>query len=264
MGIWGVSMMRDEGDIAYDTVTHLASEGLRGVIVLDNGSVDDTASELKRAGEDSGMPVIVLPDDEVGYYQSDKLTHAAQLAVSQHNAWWILPFDADEIWCHHEWPLAELAERADTLGQRVIWADMWNHYRVPGDAGDGPTIEQMPYRDPESNPLPKVMFRWADGAIIRQGNHDVHLPGHAPRGPHRATIHHFQNRSLEHFTRKARNGAEAYAAAVDLPASMGTHWREFGEMDDDQLAVYYECRLTRRFVDTAYDPAPLRRWASTS
>jgi hypothetical protein len=47
-------------------------------------------------------------------------------------------------------------------------------------------------------------------------------------------VHHYPYRSLEQFIHKIRNGADAYAA-TNLPDNVGPHWRQWGEMSDEQL-----------------------------
>lgn len=263
MSLWAVGMVKDEGDVIYDTVTHLASEGVSGIIVADNLSTDDTAAELERAKQDIGdCRLLVVSDDEVGYYQSAKITALAHEAAMM-GASWIIPFDADEVWYHPTHRLDVIAEYADHAGQRVIWADMWNHY-VTDDDHRGRPFEAMVYRHPEMNPLPKVMFRWHDRAEVHMGNHDVTLPGHVMRSPERVAIRHFSNRSAQQFLRKSRNGAAAYAAAVDLPGFYGTHWREYGEMSDYELRAHFHAHFTHDSAEMILDPAPVRRWTSGS
>jgi glycosyltransferase involved in cell wall biosynthesis len=260
--LWAVGMVKDEADVIYDTVTHLASEGVDGVMVLDNMSTDDTVGELQRAQSSVDCRVVIVEDEEPGYYQARKMTAAAETCVREFGASWIVPFDADELWYHPEVPLTDLVERCEDAGQRVVWADMLNHYRTTADSGDLRPFEFMQHRHPDPNPLPKVMFRWTYGAELLMGNHGVILPGHAPRHPERVMIRHFSNRSPEQFLRKARNGAAAYAAAEDLPAVFGTHWREYGQMSDAELLAAFDEHFVYRPDELVHDPAPLRRWTS--
>src|SRR5258706_10050034 len=83
-------LVKDESDVIADTVAHLLSQ-VDEVIVADNLSTDGTRDLLET------MPVTVIDDREVGYYQSAKMTKLARLALS-HGHEWVVPCDADEVW----------------------------------------------------------------------------------------------------------------------------------------------------------------------
>src|SRR5688500_3550726 len=99
MQVWGVAMMRDEQDVAYDVITHLADEGFDAVIIADNRSTDGTANQLAQARHDvkDRLRVHLIEDHDPGYYQSRKMTGLADAAFAS-GATWIVPFDADELW----------------------------------------------------------------------------------------------------------------------------------------------------------------------
>lgn len=91
--IVGVAVVKDEADIIEPTIRHMATQ-VDGIIVADNRSTDGTRQILDRlAGE---LPVTVVDDPEVGYYQSRKTTDMLHLARAA-GAEWCVPFDADEI-----------------------------------------------------------------------------------------------------------------------------------------------------------------------
>jgi hypothetical protein len=83
----------------------------------------------------------------------------------------------------------------------------------------------------EPGALPKVAARLRDDLVIEQGNHAATFDGGTTSFPGQLVVRHFPYRSAEQFVRKARNGAEAYAA-TDLPFSAGQHWREYGQLLD--------------------------------
>lgn len=259
-----VSMFKDEGDVAYDVLCHMADEvGL--IIVADNLSDDNTLAELIRAREELSRraEIVILNDGEVGYYQSRKMTSLAQTAV-EYGAEWIVPFDADELWYCHE-------DRIDLwlgrMGPEVTsaQAQLWNHFGTALDAeGDSP-FQRMIWRQNKPGALPKVAFRWQEGAVIAQGNHDVFLPQPGQRIGG-LELRHFPYRSFEHFKRKAANGARAYAA-TDLPLTEGAHWRGYGEIlerhGEDALREVFETYfwfLSPVDEGMVRDPAPFMRW----
>lgn len=233
--VWGVSMMKDEADVAYHTVMHLAGEGLDGIIVADNGSTDGTLAELKRAESDLAVSemeeerrcrLVVVDDPEIGYYQSRKMTGLAGMAADE-GAQWIVPFDADEIW-YGEHRLADML-RATHSNVGVVTALLYNHFRTGLDGPEVNPFQSMIWRQVQPGALPKVAFRYQADCRILQGNHGVEgVYGSSVSG---LEIRHFPYRSWEHFKRKAENGAKAYDA-TDLPIQEGAHWRGYGEILD--------------------------------
>jgi len=265
---FGVSMVLDEADVIETTVRHLVWH-LDGLIIADNGSTDGTREILDRLSRE--LPLTVLDDPEPGYYQSAKMTRLAGLAAEK-GADWVVPFDADELWV----PLASgirlsrlLSWRSDA-GDRVLYGDVINHYCALATP-EHPDYSDlglcwpdfMPWKDPRPGLLPKVAIRWEDGAVIEQGNHGVKLgSGVLPKPGTRRflEVRHFPYRSPEQFERKARNGAAAYAAAPDLPADFGTHWRAYGRILNEGgpealRAIWDEHFLYRDTTGLIYDPA---------
>lgn len=234
--IAAIGMVKDEADVITRTLEHLGQQGVDVVYLAENASTDGTW-EIVRDLRDSGrlrsaygLDLHVLPDPEVGYWQSRKMTELAFLATTA-GARWVIPFDADELW--HPAPagyatLRELFGDIDPSGGVVLEAALHNHYRTPGDPGGHP-FDAMQWRDPVPLGLPKVAFTALRSAVVHAGNHGVDHPGH--RLEHLLTVEHYPYRSPEQFVRKVRNGAAAYAA-TDLPRSTGQHWREYGELLD--------------------------------
>ena len=95
MKIIGITMVRDEADVIRLSVRHHLALGLDRVLVVDNGSSDDTPRLLEqmRHGDDR----IEWSADAGPYHQAEILTALAREAVRQ-GADWVLPFDADEFW----------------------------------------------------------------------------------------------------------------------------------------------------------------------
>lgn len=269
--VWAVSMMRDEVDVAGAVVRHMAEEGVDGIIVADNRSVDGTRAELEAAKADVearlGILVLVVDDPEVGYYQADKMTALAADAAS-HGATWIVPFDADELWWHPRDRVAVVL-RDFPLEVRVVDAEIVNYFATAIDppVDSGCPFEVLQWHQRKPGMLPKVAFRWAPNARIGQGNHDVlFVDESAPGHVFGLRIAHFPYRSAEHFERKARNGAEAYAA-TDLPEHQGAHWRSYGQLleaygPEALHRVYREHFWFHSPVDSGlvHEPAPYRRW----
>lgn len=269
MSVWGVTMMKDEEDVAYGVIAHMACE-LDGIIVADNNSTDNTRLELQRAKDElarsghaleSVCQIEIVDDPEVGYYQSRKMTDLARRAVS-YGADWIVPFDADEIWTAEHQIAKTLKEMPGHIS--VVTAALYNHFCTALDREQGTPFERIVWRQKQPGVLPKVAFRWASTATILQGNHAV--VGTAGDTVGGLEIRHFPYRSWEHFRRKAINGAAAYAA-TDLSEHEGAHWRGYGQIlerhgDEALREVYdrYYSFLSPVDEGMVLDPAPYRRW----
>lgn len=241
MTVVAVGMVKDEADVIQQTIKHFLTE-VDYVIVADNLSTDGTREKIDCLSD----RLMVVDDDEPGYYQSQKVTHLANVAYREFGADWIVPFDADEWWYS---PFGRVADVLEEVAPQwlVVPAPVYDHV-VTG--ADDPTelnpYTRMQWRRPARLKLPKVACRWREDLVIEQGNHGASYTGRATSFDELLTVRHFPYRSLEQFIRKVRNGAAAYAAAGDrLPAGMGAHWRQWGELDDEQLEEVFTTWYTR-------------------
>lgn len=270
-GVWGVSMFRDEGDIAYGSIMHMAEEGLDGIIVADNLSTDDTRAEIERAAADAapGCQVIVVDDDEPGFWQSTKMSALADRAAGL-GAEWIVPFDADELWLASDRVGVFLRELSPNV--MGVTADLYNHFPSAIDLPGPNPFATIGWRQPKRGALPKVAFRWREGVSVHQGNHGVTYPPGEGSGGFVAglEIRHFPYRSEAQFLHKAAIGAAAYAA-TDLPVTEGAHWRQYGailqrEGPEGLAAVFRRWYWNLAPVEAGliFDPAPFRRWSPRS
>jgi GT2 family glycosyltransferase len=253
MGVIAVSVVRDEVDVIATTVRQLVGEGVEQVIVADNRSTDGTAALLEQLVTD-GLPLSVLPDDDPGHRQGDKITALAHEAARR-GADWVLPFDADELW-YSPLPGRTIADAVLDLPADVdvVLAEGWDHVaRTSGGLS--------PWRRPEPRPehLPKVVFRAGLGRRVAEGSHAVTPAGHAVRGP--LAYRHLQYRSPEQMARKVRQGAAALVAA-GMPADVGVHWRELDALPDEGIAAEWERLCAEEGL--VYDPAPLHDLALPS
>lgn len=221
-GVWAVTMVKDEADVIESSVRHLFAQGVTGVLVADNGSSDATPQILR--GLAAELNVHVATDREPAYYQATKMSLLADWA-RRTGATWVIPFDADEFWFAAE---GTLADWLTTQRAFVIAAPIHNAF--PADGG-GWVIDQTPHLHP------KVAFRPHRLAWLSMGNHDVTRPGRRGEGLH---ILHRPWRSFEQFSRKTRNGAAALAASR-LASGLGSHWRDVGQLaDDDQRHLWVD------------------------
>lgn len=257
MTVAAVGMVRDEADVIAGTIAHLRNEGIEHIVVADNGSVDGTRDILHE------LDVEVIDDPVVAYHQSDKMTALAARAAAA-GARWIVPFDADEIWVSHH-GLIDRVLRNAPADVNLATGQLFNHFPTAIDPAEADPFRSIIWRQPAPGALPKVAFRWEPGAVIHQGNHGVDLPSGSRPFDAALEIRHFPYRSAEQFVRKARNGAEAYAA-TDYPDHVGAHWRGYGTI----LERYGEAALEDVFREHFWflspadagltpDPAPYLR-----
>lgn len=219
-------MVRDEADIIGTVVAHMQSQ-VDHVIVADNGSTDGTREILE------GLGVEIIDDPEIGYYQSRKMSALAQRAIEA-GADWIVPFDADEVWSAKGGTISEaLALMPDEA--HMAEAALFDHVATGADPEADNPVSSMPWRRTAQAPLRKVAVRALPGVVIEQGNHGAKFPGvsHPLAVSGWLEVRHFPYRSARQFIRKAKNGAEAYAA-TDLPESAGGHWRGYGRILAEQ------------------------------
>lgn len=274
MTVIAVGMVKDENDIIEPVLRHLVAEGVDRVILYDNLSTDGTFDTLERLHRE-GLPLVVLEDTEVGYYQSRKTSRLAQLAFEQ-GADWVLPFDADEVWYS---PGSTIAEALGSVPDdvQVLKAAGWDHlvreggHEFESTEGDGidcsvcheysdATLHEVgpfsPWRREQTQPMVKVAFRAHPNPLVDMGNHGVTLPGTQGRDTTGVLAYrHFQYRSLAQMTRKLRQGRAAYEA-TDLRPDQGLHWRAGGLKTDEELARDWALLCSEEGL--VFDPAPLR------
>jgi glycosyltransferase involved in cell wall biosynthesis len=236
VAVVGISMVKDEEDVIEATLLHMLNE-VDHVIVADNMSTDRTRDILDALQRMMPDRLTVLDDPEPAYRQSEKMTALAHYAHAEHGADWLVPFDADEWWYS---PFGSIRIVLEDIAPQwlVVPAPLYDYVAT----GDDDRREHVPtrriqWRRPSPAPLHKVACRWREDLVIEQGNHSASYNGRATLFDPLLTIKHFPYRSEAQFKRKARNGAAAYAAAGPaLPESMGAHWRQWGQLSDEQLS----------------------------
>lgn len=257
-------LVKDEEDIVETTILHLLTQ-VDEVVVLDNLSTDATSEILARLSA-ADPRVTVRLDEEVGYYQSAKMTALAQEARERGHGWFV-PVDADEIWYSGDG--RRIADFLDGISRDavVVKAAILNHVATDADPADDPNpVRRLGWRQRE--PLAyqwwKVACRCRPDLEIDMGNHGArtHGPGREERG---LEIRHFPYRSADQFVRKAVNGLAAYRAAPELFGHYGNHWVSYGEHIErageqggrDWFHEHFFIRDPETDASVVYSPAPV-------
>lgn len=225
--IAGVAIVKDEADIIEGVVEHMLAE-VDHVVVGDNLSTDGTSEILRELINRYDDRLTVYCDEEIGFYQSDKMTALAHL-VADAGAEWVVPFDADEWWYS---PFGRVGDVLASVPAQYLTASaaLYDHVATGVDPADPDPLRRMGWRRRDPGALPKVACRTRGDLVIMQGNHGARYHGGATDWPEQLVVRHFPFRSAEQMVRKTRNGAAAYAATVGLPEDAGKHWRDYGAL----------------------------------
>lgn len=224
--IWGISMVKNERDIIEGTLTHLFQEGVDRVLIVDNMSGDGTYELLHDLARK--YPIYVGKDSLEAYFQSEKMTVLAD-HVAKAGAKWIVPFDADELWCGTGG--RSLSAALSSASTSVVRAELVNLFPSP----DSSTSWQI---DVQAHPDAKVAFRPFPLAVVGMGNHRVHHPGKIGDA---LGIIHVPWRSFEQFQRKVHQGGRALKLAGETVN--GYHWAMLSSLDTEALRRAWDLML---------------------
>ena len=258
--VWAITMVKNEADIIGFTLRHLLAQNIDGIIVADNLSTDQTRNVLLNVRRGARIPVLIVDDREVAYYQSAKMTALARQAA-QLGASWIIPFDADELWYAKQSTIGD-ALRSQPLDIQAIHVQRWNHISTTVDPIVKNPYQRMKYREP----LPihqKCAFRFRPEFRIGYGNHGVRRKGQRIGLTRQddIAIRHFPYRSLDQFIEKAVAGTEALNAAK-LKKGLAGHWRKHAETMEREgragMQRVFESQFVKQSSELIYDPAPYR------
>lgn len=252
MSVCAVILARDEEDIIATTVGWLLRQ-VDHVVLLDHGSVDDTAAIAR----DLGCEVRDAPG--LGYRQAERMNEAAARA-REDGFEWIVPVDADEIWV----PCAGgTISEALSLDVDVAQGFVYDHHPTGFDASKGDVTMRQRWRQPSIRWL-KVAARTRLQPRFTNGNHGVFVDDEMVYGGTLFTIHHFPYRSIEQITRSARNAAVTYAADTTMPLTDSSHKRFLTRLSDRDIQSWwskYAFVLDPEAAGFVLDPIPDRRIA---
>jgi glycosyltransferase involved in cell wall biosynthesis len=226
--VWAVGMMRDEADTARHVVEHLLSQDVDSVLVADNGSIDGTTDILHELA--ASHPVHVVNDTMVAYLQQQKTAELVALA-RRSGADWIVPFDADELWFAREWTVGGFVRRSSAP---IVWADVHNVFPHPDDdQHEADPFLRLSNVDTGRGYSRKLAYRPNMFTRLEMGSVELVRRGRRAEG---LAIAHYPWRSIEHMTRKLRQGRDA-VLQTNMHIELAAHWREAGTWSDERLAA---------------------------
>lgn len=180
--VFGIARVKDEADVIACTVRRMARE-VDHLLVADNASTDGTRDILQDLAGD--LPLTVVDDPEVGYFQSRQMStlaaHAAALGAD-----WVIPWDADERWYSPFGRIADVLAGLD--GASVATAVLYDHVATADDPDDPSPLTRIGWRRRDPAPLCKVACRPLAPVTIHQGNHDA---DHGHRVDGQLVVRHF-------------------------------------------------------------------------
>jgi hypothetical protein len=227
----GLTMVKNEQDIIEPMLRHNAAL-LDAMIVLDNGSVDDTRLIALSLSRELGN-VVVTDSPGFGYTQGERMTRLLHAAQGSYLADFVLFLDADEFIGATD--RAAFHAALDSIPPGGSGAMQWRNFVLADDTTVGDPPRGLSHRlAVESRLVTKSVLR-LDGLaqpdlVVGRGSHNVlragePIPGVALPG---LPLWHFPVRSHAQLTAKALVGWLACLAAnpraFETPLSY--HWRD--------------------------------------
>jgi len=253
--VFALLMVKNEIDVIENNINYLVTQELDGIFIADNLSTDGTYEAIQRLKCHHPIPITTIIDEEIGYYQSEKMNNWSRLCF-QMGADYIIPIDADEIWYSLD-NTKTLGESIKTTDADIFVAQSVDFIpTIYDDYNQLNFIKRMSYRKLNSDSFSAVAFNYSDGYELEMGNHDIkNHPG--KRVSNVIGIRHYQYRSYPQFVKKVRTGKAAYDN-TNFPEFMGSHWRKLGSMTDNELKTYWADFMC---CQTAYDPISVKNYA---
>ncbi len=247
-------LVRNEADIIEANLDYHLAQGVDFVIVTDHDSSDETV-ELLRPYERAGV-VEVLREEGEEHHQSVRVTRMARLALTRHDADWVINNDADEFW----WPLSGslrdvFASIPERYGQIVV--QRRNFVARPTDTG--PFHSRLIYREAcslngEGEALePKVAHRAHPQIVVAPGNHSISGAELRPiPAEELLEVFHFPMRNPEQFERKVIQTGIGYEKLSERSPEVGRDQLQL-------LVIQREGGLGRFYEEAVLDDAALER-----
>jgi hypothetical protein len=243
--VFGVLLTRNSADILrLNVVHHLARGHCERIIVIDNGSSDETRQILRRLARRFPLTWTSVSG---ALHQPEYVTAMAHEAFAA-GADWVIPLDTDEFW-HAEMRIPEflvhyheagivLAPRIEFIQARdqarstscgVLRATM----RVPDPLeGEGPVKDFIAGRRSlfELRPIEKGLVRAAREVSINRGAHSVENAAGPSLVEPKITVFHVPLRSRATLEQRAEHGRRIAEVSSDPTISyQNRFWQQIAE-----------------------------------
>lgn len=253
--VFALMMVKNEIDVIESNINYLITQDIDEIFIADNLSTDGTYEAIQRLRWHNTMPIYLIRDEEIGYYQSNKMNRWSRQCF-QMGADYVIPIDADEIWYS--------LDNTKTLGEAIknTDADIFVANSVDfiptiyDDYNESNFIKRITHRKLNSDSFSAVAFNYYNNYELEMGNHDI-KNHQGKRLANVIGIRHYQYRSYPQFVKKVRNGKAAYDN-TNFPDFMGSHWRKLGAMNDNELKTYWDEFICQQSV---YDPILAKNYA---
>lgn len=241
-----VSWVRNEADIIETFVRHNLRH-LSRMVIVDNGSTDDTPVIVRRLREE-GLPVELESDPVPVHRQGQTLTRLMHALHASLDPDWIFPLDADEFLRPHG---ASLAKCLAGMGASPVAIPWQTYVPLPSDSEqEHHLLRRITWRRSEEHPLfckiavPRgfhdIRYRIPVGSHALLDENNAHIPlVPAPS----LSLSHFPVRSPEQLKRKVREGWVRNIARDDLKSGECFHWGHIlSQLPGDALPTREELR----------------------
>jgi tetratricopeptide (TPR) repeat protein len=255
-----VTMVKDEDDIIYESLSAAYRCGFRYFLVANNGSSDRTEAEVRRfAGAFPDSTVVIIWDPITGYWQDKKMNAFWRFGVEYLRILgttidWVFPVDADEA-------LVQADAHVDLF--HVLNSPASEHKTLAvGMWCTASASEVFEERDPgldlnaafpvvsgfDFAPSTKVAIRCSPTASVGMGAHFasgcIEQPGDVLcLNEYGIFMLHHPSRSKRQYRSKITNGMKALQAATTLGVQHGSHWRKAYETYASRGEVYIDEQL---------------------
>lgn len=176
MRLIAVSIVKNEADIIEAFVRHTAY-WVDHHLVFDHESTDGTR-EILQALQREGLPLALYTDGALANLQQDRSNHLSRLAVTQFDADWVLPLDADELFTGPS--REDLEEKlASAINPNPFSLYLCNYYPTKLDDGtETNPVLRLRYCQQTLSPTKKIIIPrsliLAEGVIAGKGSHALY------------------------------------------------------------------------------------------
>ncbi len=230
MNIIAVGMIKNSEDV-IETFIRANAFSVDSFVLLDNMCTDNTISILNSL-VDEGYNIEIIRDEEIGYYQSAKMSNLIKYVSEKYDPDYIIPIDDDEIISTDGGH--SLKSVLETLPDNNIYYIKWRVF-FPTDADDMLEISfakrmQVCFSDSLNTftkvIIPRKAFNSREFAIT-QGNHEAFADESVGiKAVRRIRMNHYPCRSESQLISKALVGWTSYLAVYNRNEMDGTQWRQ--------------------------------------